>query len=41
MYFQGLAILMTNGVENIDKALLSRLHFKFHYEHLGYKERLA
>lgn len=28
-------------MDDIDKALLSRLHFKFHYEDLGNKQRLA
>ncbi|KAG6364152.1 hypothetical protein INS49_005750 [Diaporthe citri] len=39
--FQGLAILTTNRIEDIDKALLTRLHFKIHYGDLGSKQRLA
>ncbi|KAK7732571.1 hypothetical protein SLS63_004826 [Diaporthe eres] len=39
--FQGLAILTTNRIEDIDKALLSRLHFKVHYEDLGSEHRLT
>lgn len=39
--FQGLAILTTNRIEDIDKALLSRLHFKVHYEDLGSEQRLT
>ncbi|KAL1860554.1 hypothetical protein Daus18300_009187 [Diaporthe australafricana] len=39
-YFQGLAILTTNRKDDIDKAFLSRIHFKFHYNSLGSKQRL-
>lgn len=28
-------------MDDIDAALLSRLHFKFHYEDLGVEQRLA
>ncbi|RMJ18268.1 hypothetical protein CDV36_002094 [Fusarium kuroshium] len=33
-YFQGLAILTTNRMEDIDDAFMTRLHFKFEYKDL-------
>ncbi|RSM14401.1 hypothetical protein CDV31_005417 [Fusarium ambrosium] len=33
-YFQGVAILTTNRMEDIDDAFMSRLHFKFEYKDL-------
>ncbi|KAF6817205.1 AAA family ATPase [Colletotrichum plurivorum] len=39
-YFKGVAILTTNRKTDIDGAFMSRIHFKFHFDNLGSKERL-
>ncbi|KAF6802817.1 AAA family ATPase [Colletotrichum sojae] len=38
-YFKGVAILATNRKTDIDSAFMSRIHFKFHFDNLGSKER--